>query len=67
MSSEWTHYKLKCAACGVEGKLSVWSDDWNRWGIELEGFRGKVRLTKQQKGELKCESCGSSEVNSMTR
>ena len=64
MSSDWTHYKLKCAACGAGGKLSMWSDDWNRWGIELDGFAGTVYVTGPQKGQLKCETCGSPDVNS---
>jgi hypothetical protein len=67
MSTEWSHYHLKCAACGAEGSLSMWSDDWNRWGVELVGFTGKVRLTGWQKGELKCESCASAAVNSLAQ
>lgn len=66
MSSERTHYKLKCSACGTDGMLSMWSDDWNRWGIKLDGLAGTVRLTGPQNGELKCENCGCSEVDSVT-
>lgn len=64
MSKEWTHNKLTCTACGAEGKLSMWSDDWNRWDAELDGFSGIVRITGPQRDELKCKKCGSFKVKS---
>lgn len=60
MSTDWTHYSLKCSNCAAEGKLSMWSDDWHRWGCEFEGFSGNVYVTGPKDGLLSCDKCGSS-------
>ena len=59
MSREWTHYSLKCTQCGAHGKVDMWDDDWCRWGMEMTGFVGKVRVTGPKPHDLNCETCRS--------
>lgn len=57
MSREWTTYQLTCKGCGAVGSIRMWSDDWNRWGADWGGFRGKVYVTGPKPDLIVCETC----------
>lgn len=60
MSREWDHHDVECAGCGATGSIRMWSDDWNRWGTEWDGFKGKVYMTGPKPELVQCEKCGAS-------
>lgn len=60
MSREWDTYSLTCNECGATGTIRTWSDDWNRWGAEWDGFKGKVYVTGPKAELIECEKCGAS-------
>ena len=59
MSREWDHYEITCKSCGAIGSIDMWSDDWNRWGADMQGFKGRVYLTGAKSEMLECEKCGA--------
>ncbi|CAH0498425.1 hypothetical protein [Novosphingobium sp. CECT 9465] len=60
MSREWDHYDVECSGCGATGSIRMWSDDWNRWGTEWDGFKGMTYVTGPKPERVECEKCGSS-------
>lgn len=61
MSRDWDNYGLTCKSCGAIGTVRMWSDDWNRWGAEWDGFNGKVYVTGPKAALIKCRKCEASE------
>jgi translation initiation factor 2 beta subunit (eIF-2beta)/eIF-5 len=59
MSREWNHYEISCKSCGAVGSVDMWSDDWNRWGADMQGFKGRVYVTGPKSDMLECEKCGA--------
>ena len=59
MSRDRTQYRLCCKNCGQEDRLTVWMDDWNRWGIErMDQFSGRVSIIGLCSDRLTCLQCG---------
>jgi hypothetical protein len=58
MSREWTYWDVVCGACGNKGKVGIWTDDWNRWDGEWEGFDGPLRITGPNEPYARCLKCG---------
>lgn len=61
MSREWDSFRLTCRTCGATGTVRMWSDDWNRWGVEWDGFGGKAYVTGPKAASIHCLKCGSAE------
>lgn len=57
MSREWCRYRLECTSCAADGELGIWSDDWGRWDIEMDGFSGRVWIVGPRPEDLVCEAC----------
>ena len=63
MSWESDHYKVTCKECGSEGRLTLASDDWNRFEAYWVGFDGiRVHNMDPYKSVGRCCKCGSEEV-----
>ena len=59
MGRDRWHYKLECLKCGETDQLTMWDDDWNRWGIEgMQKFSGRVYVTGPRPEVLACVGCG---------
>ncbi len=58
MSTDQWEYVLTCQSCGSEGSVSMWSDDWCRWGAHVHGFKGIVNVTGPKPERLRCDKCG---------
>jgi hypothetical protein len=59
MSKEYDYYDVICLSCGNKGELSMWSDDWFRWGYKWNGFEGTVRPTgPDEVNQIRCLKCG---------
>ena len=63
MSKEWSRYAVACRGCGNAGELSMWMDDWNRWGSDWIGFKGRVYLTGPEAKTIQCNECGGADID----
>lgn len=63
MSKEWERYEASCASCGNVGGLAMWSDDWNRWGADWDGFSGRVYPQGPALETVTCKKCGGANVS----
>lgn len=67
MSREWETYEVTCAGCSATGTIRMWSDDWNRWGAEWDGFKGRVYMTGPKAEFVECLKCGESSPSIIRR
>lgn len=60
MSRDRTHYTLECQACFTLDQLTIWIDDWGRWGIEgMNKFTGRIYIVNLRSETLTCDQCGA--------
>lgn len=63
MSTQHTYFRVVCGQCAHKGTLHYKSDDRDRWDIEVtEGFRVLRPRINPTTSKLKCDKCGSENV-----
>lgn len=63
MSSQHEYFRVVCRQCANKGTLHHKSDDRDRWEIDMtEGFRVLRPRNIPTTSKLKCDKCGSENV-----